>query len=89
MTIIAKIPYILLAVNDFSSVLFDVLFSLRKAMMPVCRFVFAPERLIIARNYYKAAVNLHLSHPSGKLLCIRRILRILIRQYKKTNSRLS
>ena len=61
MAIGAKVPDILLAVNNFSSVLFDVLFSLRKAMMPVCSVVFAPERLIIARNYYRAAVNMQLS----------------------------
>ena len=48
MTIVAKIPDILLAVNDFSSVLLDVVFCLREAVMSVCRFVFAPEWLIIA-----------------------------------------
>ena len=48
MTIITKIPDILLAVNRFSSVFLDVVFSLREAMMSIRRFVFAPEWLIIA-----------------------------------------
>ena len=48
MTIIAEIPDILLAVNDFSSVLFDVVLCLWETVVSVCRFVFAPEWLIIA-----------------------------------------
>ena len=75
-TIIAKVPDILLAVNNFTPIFLDVVLSLRKTMMSIGCAVIAPERLIIARNYYRAAVNLHLSHPSGKLLYIRRILYI-------------
>ena len=57
MTIIAEIPDILLAVNDFSSVLLDVVFSLREAMVSICRFVFAPEWLIVAMHCEVRAVK--------------------------------
>jgi len=67
MTIIAEIPDILLAVNRFSAVFLDVVFCLRKAMMPVCRFVITAERLIVAmNNEVRAVKSNHLSHPSGK-----------------------
>ena len=48
MTIIAEIPDILLAVNRFSAVLLDVMFSLRKTVVSVCRFVITAEGLIVA-----------------------------------------
>ena len=67
MTIIAEISYILLAVNRFSSVFLDVVFSLREAVMSVCGFVIASEGLIVAmNNEVRAVKSNHLSHPSGK-----------------------
>jgi hypothetical protein len=67
MTIIAKVPDILLAVNDFSSVLLDVVFCLREAVMSVCGFVIASEGLIVAMyGKVRAVKSNHLSHPSGK-----------------------
>ena len=57
MTIVAKVPNILLAVNRFSAVLFDVVFSLWEAVMSVCRLVIASEGLIIAMNNEVRAVK--------------------------------
>ena len=57
MTIVAKVTYILLAVNRFSSVFLDVVFSLRETVVSVCRFVIASEGLIVAMNYEVRAVK--------------------------------